>query len=83
MEIEKDEEGMKIDKNGWLWLKRKGKYKAQYCPYQPKEVRCGDWCPNFEAPDFYWGYYNLQICQSQILQTETLIDEREGSDVQD
>jgi hypothetical protein len=43
---------VKIDKNGWLQIKRKKKLKPQYCPFTPgDEEPCGDWCPLFNEPE--------------------------------
>ena len=41
---------IKIDNNGWLWIERAGKFKAQGCSHGNEWVPCGDWCPKFGEP---------------------------------
>ena len=41
----------RINKNGFLLIKRGDNYKDQLCPNQPQSEtnvkKCGDWCPLF------------------------------------
>lgn len=38
---------MKIDKNGFLALLRRGEWIDSYCPFRDSNRRCGSWCPHF------------------------------------
>lgn len=40
----------KIDKNGWLSIKRKNKFTKQGCPLDNKGAHCGCWCALFGEP---------------------------------
>jgi len=47
----------KIDKNGYLFIKRGGKYEPQLCPHSTHLVNdcvgfvnCGEWCVKFGEP---------------------------------
>jgi len=69
----------KIDKNGFLWMSRKTKYKIQMCPLTNGITNCGDWCPLFQEPDEY-GYklIRLTLCKtSYVLDSDDFVDERE------
>ena len=44
---------IKIDKEGFLWIERKGRMKNQVCPYDSDRSHCGDWCPLFVEPSFH------------------------------
>jgi hypothetical protein len=41
----------KINKDGYLSIKRGDSQKDQYCMHRPDAVGCGDWCPQFGEPD--------------------------------
>ena len=74
---------MKIDQQGWLWLRRKGKWFQQFCPFSPVENPCGGWCPHFGEVKTYITCPGgvLQICHGKLLQSSNFIDEREeGND---
>ena len=51
----------KINKSGFLEIKRAGKWKKQFCPFAESgdggatPDPCGDWCPNF-------GFLLLGLC---------------------
>ena len=45
---------IKIEKKGFLWLRRAEEWREQYCPFATAGYfRCGDWCPLFGEPSFY------------------------------
>lgn len=62
----------KIDKNGRLYIERRGILHAQYCPYGPQSA-CGEWCSKFGKPQRdhrgFDGKYmtELDICGDQVL----------------
>lgn len=79
----------KIDKDGTLYIERKGKYKCQCCPIP--EIKgmegvvsgCGDWCPLFGEPvatttEHYPDddYITLTICNNRTLIFDEFTDER-------
>lgn len=75
----------KIDKDGWLWLERAGKFKKQYCLFQNEnndlgQAKCGDWCPLFGKIetnyDLITSEFKIEICQNRILHFDEIIDER-------
>jgi len=81
----------KINKSGFLEIKRKGKYKLQFCPFtfssdfSAENRVCGDWCPLFGEPESILLFdsiegktkqvWQLQLCH-KTLQFEEIIDER-------
>ena len=77
----------KIDKHGFLWIKRKGKFVIQACPFTQDEVKCGHWCPQFGEPQSRKTKIDLtgkviQSCHLPICLGKTLVfnkfeDERE------
>jgi len=77
----------KIDKHGFLWIKRKGKFVIQVCPFTQNETKCGHWCPQFGEPTLYEAglestndiirEWFLSICQGKTLVFNKFEDERE------
>ena len=68
---------MKIDKDGWLWIRRAGMLNKQFCPMSNTDVKCGDWCPLFGEPEVVAeGVVVIEICQEKILRSECFTDER-------
>lgn len=83
---------IKINKNGSLEIKRKGKYEVQICPFclgNDGETECGDWCPLFgelehseslRCSDATIKIYQLKICKKtfdDIYPKKNFKDERE------
>jgi len=64
----------KIDKDGFLWIERKGEWTKQFCPFVSK-VWCGHWCPLFGEPEFIDGHPRLSLCR-KVLEFVSLVDER-------
>jgi len=75
----------KIDKNGYLWIKRNRRFKLQNCPYSNAAIvaACGDWCPLFVEPyvanNHKGGSWDLPLCES-LLFFNTFTDERGQND---
>ena len=83
----------KIDKDGFLEIYRKSKFKDTMCPssngfsedliliqgkYLPVGASCGDWCAQFGEPFTYIGKKTaLEICQNRKLVFDKFTDERE------
>lgn len=64
----------KIDKDGFLSIKRGNKFKEQLCPLTEKARNCGDWCPLFGEPHKqYDEKEEIFICKKGIMRK--LIDE--------
>lgn len=40
-----------INKDGCLFIYRKGSYRNQHCPFTSDISCCGDWCPLFGEPE--------------------------------
>ena len=71
----------KIDKNGRLFIERRGTMKLQTCPFT-FENPCGNWCPLFGNPEVsQWmgspnpdskdrkldsKHWNLKLCQCTL-----------------
>jgi hypothetical protein len=76
---------MKIDKDGNLWLRRRGAFRKQLCP-RKTFLNCCDRCPHFGDPEKTWfvngvgsnGTVSLDICDDTKLYcaAEDFIDER-------
>ena len=70
-----------IDKQGFLRIYRRNKYKLQICPFSTKDDPCGDWCPLFgEIEKCKVGlkeYWKLEICCKKTLIFDEFIDGRE------
>jgi len=64
----------KIDKDGFLWIERKGEWTKQYCPIVNDDW-CGQWCPLFGEPEFIDGHPRLSLCR-KVLEFVSLVDER-------
>lgn len=67
----------KIDKDGFLWIERKGEWTKQFCPFVSK-VWCGHWCPLFGEPRgerCAGEEIKLDICKKTLFFSE-LTDER-------
>lgn len=64
----------KIDKDGFLWIERSGKMKAQHCPENHTLSNCGDWCPLFDEPvltDESMGKRAiLRLCSAELILSE-------------
>ena len=60
---------IKIDENGFLWIKRNGFFKPQTCPYDPHSPmrNCGDWCPLFGELEDLIGDIGFSICKKTFL----------------
>ena len=80
--------GIKIDKKGRLWLKRKDGWTKAYCPYRSKIigtkmgmlVLCGTWCVKFDEPYLTVSKEEifLAICKGTLVcSSKDFIDERE------
>ena len=61
----------KIDPEGYLWIYRKNRYKAQNCPKDSKSACCGDWCPLWDDRDLEES--GLSLCELSLLD---IVDER-------
>ncbi len=59
----------KIDRDGLLWLMRRGTMRQQLCPHTDNQP-CGDWCPKFKEPK----NMALTICAEQTF--PGIIDDR-------
>ncbi len=79
---------IKIDKDGFLEIKRAGKFKLQYCPHMDfgdgeGTAPCSDSCPLFGEPDTYKDEDGkmdmLKICNGRYL-TGKITDERGVND---
>ena len=74
---------IKINREGLLWIERKGVMKEQICPYCSSAMvraKCGDWCPLFEEPFLDKGNkcMVLTICQNHFITPPAdFVDERE------
>ena len=55
----------KIDKDGFLWIERKGEWTKQFCPFVSK-VWCGHWCPLFGEPEMLDGKPSLSLCRKVL-----------------
>ena len=71
----------KIDKDGFLWIERKGKWTKQFCPFIGDDW-CGQWCLLFGEPEFIDGHPRfidghprLSLCR-KVLEFVPLVDER-------
>ena len=64
----------KIDKDGFLWIERKGEWTKQFCPFVG-DGWCGHWCPLFGEPEFIDGHPRLSLCR-KVLEFVSLVDER-------
>lgn len=51
----------KIDKGGYLLIKRRNVFKPQFCPHG--DDACGDWCPLFDDSDADIG--EIQLCNGK------------------
>ena len=75
---------VKIDENGTLWIKRKGKLKRQYCPLQSRnvDVYCGDGCPLFSEPIWNDLFITLELCFGKVIKcyATEFKDERPAED---
>lgn len=71
-------EGIMINEDGWLAIKRGGVFKEQDCPFcaiSGCSSRCGDWCPHFgdqsyvdDSPENEFGeIMSLALCNGTIL----------------
>lgn len=77
---------IKISKDGFLEIKRAGKFKLQYCPHMDfgdgeGTAPCSDSCPLFGEPEDYKDKdgkmtHMLRLCHMRIL-FGTIIDKRE------
>ena len=75
----------KIDKSGFLEIKRAGKWKKQFCPFAESgdggatPDPCGDWCPLFDEPTGA-SLIVLSLCHGRRLESvpQDFIDEREA-----
>ena len=73
----------KIDKDGFLWIERKGEWTKQFCPFVGDcNDWCGQWCPLFGEPEFIDGHPRfidghprLSLCR-KVLEFVSLVDER-------
>lgn len=76
---------IKINKDGFLEIKRAGKLKLQYCPHMDfgdgeGTAPCSDSCPLFGEPEDYQNKdgnmgHMLRLCHMRIL-FGAIIDER-------
>jgi hypothetical protein len=67
----------KIDKDGFLWIERKGEWTKQRCPFVGDDW-CGHWCPLFGEPRgerCAGEEIKLDICKKTLFFSE-LTDER-------
>lgn len=64
---------IKIDEDGLLSIYRRGKYREQFCPFNPSDAAsCGEWCPMFhlvvnshlEENGFKYTY-SLYLCHTE------------------
>ena len=69
----------KINENGLLEIKRTGKWKRQYCPYQQEtqyqpiiHCTCSDCCPHFQEHPRHIE----MTCGCRIITLEIVSDER-------
>ena len=68
----------KIDKGGFLYIERAGKYIKQFCPFSAGSYDCCHWCALFGEP---WGdrqegeEIKLELCKKTLHFSE-FIDER-------
>ena len=69
-------EHIKIDKDGYLCIKRSKDYKIQACPHH-EDCPCGDHCPLFREPHKSpnTGTMQISLCHTEIV-CETFVDER-------
>ncbi len=72
---------IKINREGLLWIERKGVMKEQICPYCSSAIwsgtsvvraKCGDWCPLFVEPSFHKAddvvdFDNVEIALCRII----------------
>lgn len=66
----------KIDKDGYLWIRRPGMLKPQTCPYSGDV--CNDECPLFSEPEYYdENIATIAICNGNKLYFTELIDQRD------
>lgn len=70
-----------IDKGGSLFIKRRNRYKPQYCPYCPTDAHCDDSCPLFGEPAYTQTLpikTKLKLCRTTLYFEEgDFLDERE------
>lgn len=84
---------IRINKNGYLSIKRKEVIKYQLCCLQPQSatnvVKCGDWCPLFGEPEDIRGKnmrdqrvigQSLQLCWAKLI--GRVVDNRESEPVE-
>jgi hypothetical protein len=74
----------KIDKNGYFYIQRAGKYAKQDCPFASRGssgVECGGWCALFGEPSEATasGRVELELCRDKPLRFDEFTDEREVS----
>jgi len=68
----------KIDKDGFLWIERKGEWTKQFCPFVGDcNDWCGQWCPLFGEPFSKINHAGaeLSLCK-RTLYFDTFKDER-------
>jgi len=55
---------IKINKDGYLLIKRGKDFSPQFCPRQAGYIYCGDWCPLFGEPKIFKdpNTKELKIC---------------------
>lgn len=73
----------KLNKLGNLSIERKGKFKAQYCPYANGEqaIPCSDCCPRlteYESTDLEGKKVGAHVYTCGGVAMDLTVDEREG-----
>ena len=54
-----------LNDKGLLSLERKGKLEKQLCPFSPRSMACGTWCPKFHVIKSPSGI-GLDICGTRF-----------------
>lgn len=70
----------KIDKEGYLSIKREQGWVRQHCPYQQRNIQCGNWCPQFGEvyiidtnTNIDLQILGLDICQNKNIRFEEIL----------
>ena len=54
----------RINKEGYLELKRKGEWWNCFCPFNNLHDKCGSTCPLFGEPVDYKDFTQLELCKT-------------------
>ena len=67
----------KIDKQGYLWIERRGIMTLQYCPFKTRNKPYTHFCPLFRESASIQSTTVIAICNGIYHAFDTFTDERE------